>query len=142
MNPIILSLLGGLGVGGILAAIFALNEKKGKSSFSKSVFGMESTDLIADLIVFALGITVVFLGAVSLYVRDLTYPSKSPWSFTLETFAMALLGSSIIFIMTRLRGYPITTKTFEEFGLVVLKFGVLHILLQFSGFYSYIFPPK
>jgi len=142
MNPLLIALLGGLGVGGILAAVFGLNEKKGKTSYSKTVFGMQSTDLITDTIVFALGITVVFLGAISLYVRDSTYPSKTPWNFTIETAAMALLGSSIIFIMTHLRGYPITEKTFEEFGLVVLKFGVLHVLLQFSGFYSYIFPPK
>jgi hypothetical protein len=55
---------------------------------------------------------------------------------------MAFLPSLIIFAMTLLRGYKITGETFEEFGLLVVKFGILHVLLQFSGFYSYVFPPK
>jgi hypothetical protein len=52
---------------------------------------------------------------------------------------MAVMSSSIIFIMTVLRGKKINATTWEEFALLLAKFGSLHILLQFSGFYSYVF---
>jgi hypothetical protein len=135
-------LIGGVVVGTVLSFIFGFNVGKGTSGFTKTIFGMQTTDLITDLILFGLGVFVVLLSVISGYVRDLTYPRKSPLNFTIETLSMAGLGSVIIFLMTHLRGYPITTKTYEEFALLFLKFGVLHVLLQFSGFYSFLFPPK
>ena len=63
-------------------------------------------------------------------------------NFTLETILMAVLPSIGFLAMAVLRGYRIDSKVSEEFSILVLKFGVLHLLLQFSGFYSNIFPPK
>jgi hypothetical protein len=90
----------------------------------------------------AMGAAVVFLSVVSFLIKDLEYPQRSPLYFTIETLMMALSSSTIIFLMTYFRGYSFTISTFEEFFLLFAKFGILHILLQFSGFYSFVFPPK
>ena len=55
---------------------------------------------------------------------------------------MAFLPAVVFLIMAPLRGYKVTGTTFEEFSVLVVKFGILHLLLQFSGFYSNVFPPK
>ena len=131
----------GLGIGSILSAIFGIYSKKGLVSYSRNIFGIQSTDLITDSIIFLVAASFVFLTSISILVRDVTYPKSSPLNFTFETLLMAFLPSCIIFVMSLLRGFPITGQTFEEFGILSIKFGVLHILLQFSGFYSYVFPP-
>jgi hypothetical protein len=142
MDLIWIFLIVGLGLGGIMSVVFDLYSKKGSTAYSRSIFGIQSTDLITDSIVLIVGATLVFLSVVSAIVRDFTYPKKKPMNFAIETLTMATLSSLIIFLMTYLRGYPFTTKTVEEFGILFAKFGILHVLLQFSGFYSYIFPPK
>jgi putative Mn2+ efflux pump MntP len=63
-------------------------------------------------------------------------------NFILETLLMAILPSIGFLAMAVLRGYHIDSEVFTEFSVLVLKFGILHLLLQFSGFYSNIFPPK
>ena len=49
--------------------------------------------------------------------------------------------SSILLAMAPLRGHKIDLETLQEFGVLCVKFGALHLLLQFSGFYSNVFPP-
>lgn len=142
MDPIWLFLIVGLSIGGILSFIFGKYSTTGTTLYSRTLFGMQSTNLITDTIVFIVGATIIFLSVVASVVKDLSYPQKSPVSFTLETMAMATFSSLTIFLMTILRGYTISTSTIEEFLVLFAKFGILHILLQFSGFYSYIFPPK
>lgn len=134
--------IAGLVLGGILSVVFGVYSKAGSTSYSRSIFGIQSTNLITDAVLLLVGASVVFLSVISAIVRDLTYPNKKPLNFTIETFAMATFSSMTIFLMTYLRGYPFTASTAEEFFVLFAKFGVLHILLQFSGFYSYIFPPK
>ena len=94
---------------------------------------------MTDAIVIVIVGSFVFLSTISAIVKDLGYPRAKPINFTIETLLMAFLPATVIFAMTHLRGHPINTKTFEEFGLLSVKFGLLHILLQFSGFYSYAF---
>jgi predicted transglutaminase-like protease len=142
MDPLWIFLIIGLGLGGIFSFIFGTYSTAGTTAYSRTFLGMQSTNLLTNTIVFVVGATVVFLSVVASLVKDLTYPQKSPISFTLEALAMATFSSLTIFLMTILRGYKISSSTFEEFFVLFAKFGVLHILLQFSGFYSYIFPPK
>jgi hypothetical protein len=72
-------------------------------------------------------------------VRDLAYPISKPGYFVAEALMMATFSAMTIFPMTIFRGYSISATTVEEFGILFAKFGVLHVLLQFSGFYSYVF---
>ena len=129
----------GIFAGGILSVVFGLKQTSGTSELSRTIFGIQSNDLIANLILFAIGLTVVFLSVVSIFVKDLTFPNKYPLKFTIETLFMALTGSSIVFLMSYLRENKVSITTFFEFLLLFVKFGVLHILLQFSGFYSSVF---
>ena len=141
MDSIWWSVIGGLLLGAIMSAMFGIYNKKGTPT-SRTFLGLSTSVLITDIILGAVVASFAVLATVSAFVRDLTYPTKSPLNFTIETLLMAFLPSVIIFAMTVLRGYKITGSTFEEFGVLAGKFGVLHILLQFSGFYSYVFPPK
>ena len=134
-----ISLLVGLAIGGVLSLIFGLYSKAGSSSYSRSIFGIQSTQLITDAVLMLVGASVVFLAVVSALVRDLAYPNKKPLNFAMETLAMATFSSMTIFLMTYLRGVRFSGATVEEFFVLFAKFGVLHVLLQFSGFYSYIF---
>ena len=108
----------------------------------RSLFGMSTYDVIFGGIIFIVVTSFVFLASISGIVRDLAYPIGKPINFTIETLLMAFLPASVFLIMVPLRGYSISASTFEEFTVLLMKFGVLHILLQFSGFYSGIFPPK
>jgi hypothetical protein len=141
MDPLWIFLSVGLGMGIILSVLFGMYNKNTSIYYSKNIFGMSSTKLITDAIILLVGTSFLFLSTVSFIVKDLNYPQKSPLYFTIETLMMALFSALTIFVMTIFRGYQITSNTFLEFGVLAMKFGILHILLQFSGFYSYIFPP-
>ena len=142
MDSIWWSVIGGILVGVILSIVFSVYNKKTADALSRSFLGMSTQVLITDIILFAVVVSFAVLSTISVFVRDLSYPMKTPVNFAIETLLMAFLPSLIIFAMTLLRGYKVNGETFQEFGLLVAKFGVLHILLQFSGFYSYVFPPK
>ena len=141
MNSIWLFLIVGIIFGGVLSTLFGVYSKKTNLLYSRQIFGMDSTQLITNAIILIVGASFLFLATVSFLIKDLAYPTKTPINFTIETFLMAFLSASVIFAMTILRGYKISGQTFFEFGLLSAKFGILHVLLQFSGFYSYIFPP-
>jgi hypothetical protein len=142
MDSIWWSLLIGLLCGGVLATVFGIYNKQLAGSTIKTLFGVQSTTWITDAIVLILAASFVLLSAVSVITRDLTYPINKPLNFTLETLLMAFLPSVVLFAMTVLRGYKINSSSYEEFTVLLVKFGLLHILLQFSGFYSSVFPPK
>ena len=77
-----------------------------------------------------------YLILLSIFNRDLKYPKEHPLLFTLETLLFSFTGSSLVFLMAHGRGV-LSLKTLVSFLIDSLKFGILHILLQFSGFYSY-----
>ena len=80
----------------------------------------------------------IYLIVLSILFQDLKYPREHPYLFTLETLLFAFGSASIIFLMAHGRG-DLGVSTIIEFFIVALKFGIFHILLQFSGFYSYVF---
>ena len=131
----------GILLGGISSAIFGVYSKRGSVSYSRNIFGFQSSNLISDIVILLVAASFIFLTTVSIMVRDVAYPVSMPLHFTVETLLMAFLPACIIFAMTLFRGYPITLETFEDFGILAVKFGLLHVLLQFSGVYSYVFPP-
>jgi len=132
----------GLGLGFLLSAVLNIYNKSTTSSYIYSMFGISITKIIANSTLFGLGFAVSVLAVSSALIRDLSYPRAQPIQFTIETLLMATLCSSIIFAMTLLRGYTIDMSTYVEFGVLFVKFGLLHILFQFSGVYSEIFPYK
>ena len=89
---------------------------------------------IIGIIVIAFG----YLVFLSIIIKDIAYPMAHPYLFTLETLLISIGTGTIIFLMAYGRN-KITSSTFIDFLVITLKFGVLNILLQFSGFYTYIF---
>jgi len=134
--------LSGLLLGVLTSILFLYNNTTGATEYSRQIlFGTtDSSNLLLNLFVFGTVLCIVILTSVSLFVRDFSFPTKSPIKFTIETLLMATLTSAIIFIMSYLRGHNITLFTLQEFLFLFFKFGILHILLQFSGLYSTIFP--
>jgi hypothetical protein len=139
MDSIWIALIGGLVLGAIFSVVFGIFNKKTSDNLSRNIFGVSSSVLVTDAIVIVIIGSFVFLSTISAIVKDLAYPRAKPINFTVETLLMAFMPASIIFFMTYLRGFPIEFKTWEEFAILSVKFGLLHILLQFSGFYSYAF---
>ena len=80
----------------------------------------------------------IYLIILSILVKDVKYPTDHPMLFTLETLLFSFGCGSLIFLMAYGRG-DLNIMTVVEFLVVAIKFCVLHILLQFSGFYSYVF---
>lgn len=135
MDPLWISLLVGLGVGIVVSVVFGIYSKTTASAVTRTIFGITSGDLIEYVVFAFLGASAVFMTVMSILVRDTTYPTSQPWKFSIETLLMAFLSSSIVLIMAGLRNYPLS-KIWKSFLVLTAKFGVLHLLFQFSGFYS------
>lgn len=59
--------------------------------------------------------------------------------FVIEMMVFALASALPVFFMASNRDALDPHETTKEFGLITLKFAVLHILLQLSGFYNHTF---
>jgi len=136
------SIIIGAVLGVVLSVVFGIYSSKTSNTWSMSIFGMNSGDLITDALFLILGASVIFLATVSGLVRDLYYPINRPWYFTAEVFLMAVPPALAFLAMVAMRGYSLTTgDVWEKFSVLLIKFALLHVLLQFSGFYSDILPP-
>jgi len=135
------SLLGVI-FGGLVSVLFGVYSVPTASKITYLIFGIESGKLIQMLILFVLTSGIAGLAGLSILIRDFTYPSYHTTNFLIETFAASFLPAVLLLIMTYLREASFTGYTLIEFLLLAAKFGILHILLQFSGVYSTIFPPE
>ena len=135
------SSLGGLAVGAIVSLIFAKGSKASEKKHSKNIFGTDSQIVIRNILAFVIiaGFTgLLGLGALN---RDFEYISEQPAEFGTELILFATVPAGIVFIMTILRGHKVSSHTWFEFSALAVKFGLMHILLQISGFYRYVYPP-
>lgn len=139
-TPIVYVGFGGAIIGTIVSVMLNVYSKSSASKYTYSLFGTNVTDLLSYILVLSIAFGVVLLSGFSVLIRDLEYPKQRPWYFTIETLIMAMIPSAIIFIMTEFRGHDITGKTWAEYLGLCVKFGLLHILFQFSGVYSSILP--
>lgn len=143
-NTQILLIAGGIGlvVGVVVSVVFGIYSKPTANSYIRSFFGMPSSEFITTMIVWILAAGVIGLAGISAVVKDIAYPVAKPLEFTTETILFSFLPASVFLLMSYFRGYPIDGDKIMEFMLLAVKFGLLHILMQFSGFYSNVFPPK
>lgn len=92
--------------------------------------------MIAMMIVLGV-ILVVF----SILVRDIAFPKAHPMLFTLETLALSIIPALPLFLMAHFRG--VTQKhAWILFGSFAIKLFAVHILFQFSGFYTWSLPSR
>jgi len=136
MDSIWWAVIIGLILGSTISVIFGIVSRKDTDKATRIIFGMTSTQFVTNSIVVAVVGGIVFLSVLSVFMKDLYYPRKSPLKFTAETLLMAAAPSSVLFLMTTFRGQKITMTTAQEFAMLFMKFGLLHILLQFSGVYT------
>ena len=97
-----------------------------------------SNDIIKWGTIAFLALAGIYLISLSVVNQDLKYPREHPWLFTAETLLFSFCASVVVFLMAYGRD-DLTLITILEYFVLVVKFGLLHILLQFSGFYSYVF---
>jgi len=136
---IIPPVLWGLLAGAIFSVALGVHSKRSATELTHTLFGMTSMTLLKYIILVLIAFTVVVVSTFSVIIQDLKYPNEHPTAFTAETFAVSFFPSLIIFIMVAMRGKPITRTVFMEYILLSLKFGIAHILLQFSGIYTSVF---
>lgn len=127
----------GLGLGVLLSWLFAKNFSNQGSI--NSIFGMNINTLMTNLLLFSIIMAVVIFSTLSYLVKDLTYPREHPFYFTLEVLFAAFIPSTMFYAIMFLRGIPATFGRNIEYLVLSAKFGLLHILFQFAGFYTYAF---
>jgi len=140
MNNIIYFGLIGLVLGGMASIGLNIYSKTSASRYTYVIFGLDVTELLSDIMILSIVFGVILLSGFSVLIRDLRYPKEEPVKFTIETLIMALVPSAIIFLMTYFRGHSIDEQTWLEYFGLCIKFGLLHILFQFSGVYTSILP--
>ena len=132
----------GLLIGGLISVLFNVYSVPTASKFTYQIFGLESGKLIQMIILFVLTSGIAGLAGMSTLIRDFDYPTMHTKNFLLEIFTASFLPAILLLVMVQLRHKEFTGYTLLEFILLAAKFGILHILLQFSGVYSTIFPPE
>jgi hypothetical protein len=139
-SPIIYIGLSGALIGTLVSVVLNVYSKATASKYTYMLFEMNVVDLLSYIMILSIGFSVALLSGFSVLIRDLQYPITKPWEFTIETLVMSFIPSLIIFLMTSFRGHEITNQTWLEYIGLCIKFGLLHILFQFSGVYSSILP--
>lgn len=139
-SPIIYVGMSGLFIGFMLSIFLNIYSKSSASNYTYSLFGMNVNDLLTYIMILSIALGVILLSGFSVLIRDLQYPQQEPIKFTIETLLMAIVPSAIIFIMTLFRGHSISNDTWIKYLGLCIKFGLLHVLFQFSGVYTSILP--
>lgn len=139
-----------LELSGIYPTIFGKDDKdkehkeddKNESNFDKLKKSLGTTSDIILLIIFVVSTFSLFFATA--FVRDvspdyISLQSLSPYLiFGVETILFGVISAVPVFFMAHNRGV-LSGNTTKEFLLIVLKFSLLHCLLQLSGFYRYLF---
>ena len=129
----------GIFIGSLVSLVFNINSAPTANKFSYLIFGIHSEVLIATILLFVLTSGVAGLAGLSILVRDFEYPKENPLRFFIEFCFASIVPAMLLIVMTYLRSNSFNVYTFLEFLALALKFGLLHVLLQFSGVYSSIF---
>jgi hypothetical protein len=131
----------GLALGGLLSLIFGRFALPTRIPFQFTIGGFSTGILLTNLVLAVIISAVVFFGYVSIVVQDTIFPRAHPWLFFIETLVVAFVPASVIYVMQDFRddGDFNLSKLNMEFLLLGIKFGVFHLLFQFSGLYSYLF---
>ena len=103
------------------------------SELSKSVY-----NILKILILFTLVVGLVLIFAMAIIVRDTEFIEEKPNKFLMELFLISVLAAVPIFYIGYARDVSLKTTTID-FILLVIKFGLFHIGMQLSGFYTNMF---
>lgn len=89
-------------------------------------------------LIWALAICLLFLIVAGIIVADVAFIKKSPWIFVGELLMFSVIPSIALSMLayTRTRKMSLVVR---DFSLLVVKFAIFHILLQVSGFYTFLY---
>jgi hypothetical protein len=140
-TTLFLAAAGGVALGGLLSLLFGRLALPTKIPFEFTIAGYSTSFLLTNLVLMTLVGALVFFGYVSVIVKDTAFPSAHPWLFLIETAVVAFVPASVIYVMADFRdnGTLDFSKLNKEFLLLATKFGLFHLLFQFSGIYGYLF---
>ena len=138
-HTFILAAIGGLGIGALLSLIFGRYALPTKIPSEFTIGGFPVGVILTDFILFAVVGAIVFFGYVSMIVQDTAFLHEHPLLFIVETLIVSILPASIIYVITDFRdnGRIDLSSLNREFFLLAAKFGLFHLLFQFSGVYTY-----
>jgi len=131
----------GLVAGAALSFLFGKPTAPSRNPLDFSIAGFPTGLILTNIVIVAIVGAIVFFGYVSFIVRDTEFPREHTWLFLTETLFVSFVPASIIYVITDFRdnGKFDLDKLNLEFLLMAAKFGLFHMLFQFSGFYSYFF---
>jgi hypothetical protein len=134
----------GIGLGGILSYLFGSVALPTNIASNFTVIGLSSGLFLTNLIIVIIVAAIAFLGYVSAIVQDTAFPAKHPDLFAVETALVALIPATVIFIMSDFRdnGKIDLSTLNRDYLFLAAKFGIFHLLFQFSGIYTYFFPMR
>ena len=83
----------------------------------------------------------IILTVYAIIIREVELVKAKPWIFLLELCAFSIVPAIPVFLFGWVRNLPIKTTLFI-FVSFVIKLAILHLLLEFSGFYKWLFYNK
>lgn len=99
---------------------------------------MDFGKITAEVSFWAIIVAIVILIIPAVIVRDYHYMVEHPIYFAIETLAMGILPAFPVLVFYITRGTNLK-HTLVTFAILVVKFAILHILIQLAGVYTYIF---
>ena len=84
---------------------------------------------------FLIGVVVLIVATYMNY--DFSFIRENPLVFVMEIIVICILPAATFLVMIGTRNLD-SLKTTKLAGLLAVKFATLHLLLQTSGYYSYI----
>jgi hypothetical protein len=129
----------GIFVGGLFSVLLGIYSSPTADKYSREIFGTDSAYLIKYISVLVISFSTMVAAGFSVMIRDFQFPEAFPALFTFEILYAAFVPASVLILMTVIRNKPFSKNTFYDFGLLSLKFGLAHLLLQASGVYSSVF---
>ena len=131
----------GLGLGFLLSAIFGRYTLPTKIQSEFTIGGIPTGVILTNIVIVAIVGAIVFFGYASMVVQDTKFPTDNPWLFIVETLVVAFVPASVIYVITDFRNEGVLdfSTLNRDFLLLATKFGIFHLLFQFSGVYTYLF---
>lgn len=134
--PLLISLGVGAVLGLLIIIAFQIQTKTGATTLSKSFFGIPPVLLLNNLMITLLVIAFIVLSAMSFVIRDVGYLLAHPLAFTGELLLMAVIPAALFLGLWWFRAGRLDPSAIPWFLGMCLKFGISHLLFQFSGYYT------
>lgn len=126
----------GIITGLLVSMTFHMYSKRTTDEYTRLIFGVNSTSVIKNLLVMNILFLTVVFGWLSLFIRDVKFPSDHPLLFLWETFLVGVIPASTVFIVYYLRHIPLGRDSVYGFIVLVVKCMLAHVLFQVSGVYT------